>query len=80
MFESQPDAKFWAGERYYRRQHIEIDDFYPLDMSGYGAGVEDLQRWTRQAGSGLPGRSPARHCNTKRQSTQRATSTSACMT
>ncbi len=42
FFESQPDAKFWAGERYYRRQHIEIDDFYPLDMSGYGAGVEDL--------------------------------------
>src|SRR5215467_7061006 len=42
IFESQPDAKFWAGERYYRRQHIEIDDFYPLDMSGYGAGFEDL--------------------------------------
>src|SRR6266496_2013297 len=42
LFESQPDAKFWAGERYYRRQHIDISDFYPLDMSGYGAGVEDL--------------------------------------
>jgi maltoporin len=42
IFESQQGAKFWAGERYYRRQHIEIDDFYPLDMSGYGAGVEDL--------------------------------------
>src|SRR5258708_7006644 len=42
IFESQPNAKFWAGDRYYRRQHIEIDDFYPLDMSGYGAGVEDL--------------------------------------
>jgi maltoporin len=42
LFESQPAAKFWAGERYYRRQHIEINDFYPLDMSGYGAGVEDL--------------------------------------
>jgi maltoporin len=41
ILESQPNAKFWAGERYYRRQHIEIDDFYPLDMSGYGAGVED---------------------------------------
>ena len=41
ILESQPDAKFWAGERYYRRQHIEINDFYPLDMSGYGAGVED---------------------------------------
>ena len=42
LFESQPGAEFWAGERYYRRQHIEIDDFYPLDMSGYGAGVEDI--------------------------------------
>jgi len=42
IFESQPDAKFWAGERYYRRQHIDINDFYPLDMSGYGAGFEDL--------------------------------------
>jgi maltoporin len=39
---SQPNAKFWAGQRYYRRQHIEINDFYPLDMSGYGGGVEDL--------------------------------------
>jgi maltoporin len=42
LFRSQPNAKFWAGERYYRRQHIDINDFYPLDMSGYGAGVEDL--------------------------------------
>jgi maltoporin len=42
LFALQPTAKFWAGERYYRRQHIEIDDFYPLDMSGYGAGIEDL--------------------------------------
>ncbi len=41
IFEFQPNAKFWAGERYYRRQHIEINDFYPLDMSGYGAGIED---------------------------------------
>jgi maltoporin len=42
LFDIQPEAKFWAGERYYRRQHVEIDDFYPLDMSGYGAGVEDI--------------------------------------
>jgi maltoporin len=41
FLESQPNAKFWAGERHYRRQHIDIDDFYFLDMSGYGAGVED---------------------------------------
>jgi maltoporin len=42
VFKSQPNAKFWAGERYYRRQHIDIIDFYSLDMSGYGAGIEDL--------------------------------------
>lgn len=41
--DSQPDATFWAGERYYRRQHVEINDFYPLDLSGYGAGIEDLK-------------------------------------
>ena len=38
----QPHAEFWAGERYYRRQHIDIDDFYSLDLSGYGGGVEDF--------------------------------------
>src|SRR5579872_6136380 len=41
--DTQPDAIFWAGERYYRRQHIEINDFYPLDLSGYGAGFEDVK-------------------------------------
>ena len=39
---SQTGAIFWAGERYYRRFHIEINDFYPLDLSGYGGGFEDL--------------------------------------
>jgi maltoporin len=42
IFESQPNAKFWAGERYYRRQHIDSDDFFTFDLSGYGGGVEDL--------------------------------------
>lgn len=42
VLESQANAKFWAGERYYRRQHVDINDFYPLDLSGYGGGVEDL--------------------------------------
>lgn len=40
--DQQTGAIFWAGERYYRRFHIEINDFYPLDLSGYGAGVEDF--------------------------------------
>ncbi|HEU5235728.1 MAG TPA: carbohydrate porin, partial [Pyrinomonadaceae bacterium] len=42
IFKSQPQAKFWAGERYYRRYQAHINDFYILDMSGYGGGVEDL--------------------------------------
>jgi len=39
---SNPSAQFWAGERYYRRLNIDINDFYFLDMSGYGGGVENL--------------------------------------
>ena len=42
VIKSNPEAKFWAGQRYYRRYNIDIDDFYVLDMSGYGAGVEGL--------------------------------------
>lgn len=42
IFKSQPSAKFWAGERYYRRYQSHINDFYISDMSGYGGGVEDL--------------------------------------
>jgi maltoporin len=53
VFENQPDAKFWVGERYYRRQHIEINDFYPLDMSGYGAGIEDLSLWVGKLAVGF---------------------------
>ncbi len=39
---SNPSADFWAGERYYRRLNIDINDYYFLDMSGYGGGVENL--------------------------------------
>jgi len=39
---SNPSADFWAGERYYRRLNIDINDFYILDTSGYGGGVENL--------------------------------------
>jgi maltoporin len=37
-----PEAKLWAGNRFYRRMDIHIDDFYWLDTSGYGGGIEDL--------------------------------------
>lgn len=38
-----PDAKIWAGNRFYRRHDIHINDFYFWDMSGGGAGIEDLK-------------------------------------
>lgn len=40
---SQPSAKFWAGNRYYRRQDVHIDDFFYWNMSGGGAGIEDVE-------------------------------------
>lgn len=42
VFRSSPDIRFWAGQRYYRRHDIHINDFYYLDMSGYGGGIEDV--------------------------------------
>lgn len=42
VIESAPDIRFWVGQRYYQRHDIHINDFYFLDMSGYGGGVEDI--------------------------------------
>ncbi|GAA4497096.1 maltoporin [Pseudaeromonas paramecii] len=33
---------FWAGKRYYQRHDIHITDFYYWDVSGAGAGVENI--------------------------------------
>lgn len=40
---SQPTAQFWAGNKFYRRQDIAINDFFFYNMSGAGAGVDDFQ-------------------------------------
>jgi len=37
-----PDAKIWAGNRFYDRRDIHINDFYWLDTSGYGGGIRDF--------------------------------------
>ena len=42
LFPAIPDIRVWAGQRYYLRMDIHIDDFYYLDMSGYGSGIEDV--------------------------------------
>lgn len=35
-------ARFWAGKRFYRRHDVHINDFFFWDVSGPGAGVEDI--------------------------------------
>lgn len=37
-----PEVQFWAGQRFYDRHDIHIYDYYFLDMSGYGGGVENI--------------------------------------
>lgn len=37
-----PDWIFWAGKRYYDRHDIHINDYFFLDMSGYGGGIRDI--------------------------------------
>jgi len=39
---SMPYVKFWAGNRFYRRHDVHINDYYFWDMSGGGGGVEDI--------------------------------------
>lgn len=35
-------ARWWAGKRFYRRHDVHINDWYFWDVSGPGAGVEDI--------------------------------------
>jgi maltoporin len=35
-------VKFWAGNRYYLREDINILDYFVRDMSGYGGGAESI--------------------------------------
>ncbi|MFD2158068.1 maltoporin [Rubritalea tangerina] len=38
----QKDISFWAGQRFYNRYDVHMNDFYYLDMSGFGGGVEHI--------------------------------------
>ena len=43
VIKSAPDLTFWAGNRYYDRKDIHRTDYFWLDMSGYGGGVEKIK-------------------------------------
>ncbi|MFC6673009.1 maltoporin [Marinobacterium aestuariivivens] len=42
MLEALPGATLWAGKRYYKRHDVHINDYYYWDVSGPGAGIEDI--------------------------------------
>lgn len=37
-----PGATLWAGKRYYQRHDVHMNDWYYWDVSGPGAGLEDI--------------------------------------
>lgn len=39
---SKPQMAFWAGQRFYDRYDVHINDYFYRDMSGFGGGFEDL--------------------------------------
>jgi maltoporin len=43
VLDDKPEMSFWAGQRFYRRKDVHITDFFFQDMSGYGAGFEDMK-------------------------------------
>ncbi|MFM9271984.1 maltoporin [Halomonas elongata] len=42
IIEALPGATLWAGKRFYRRHDIHINDFFYWDVSGPGAGIENI--------------------------------------
>jgi maltoporin len=42
VWPAQPRATFWAGERFYQRQDVHIQDYYYNDPSGFGGGLEGV--------------------------------------
>ena len=43
LIPGKKDATIWAGKRYYQRHDIHIWDYYYWNVSGSGAGLENLQ-------------------------------------
>lgn len=42
LIDSLPGATIWAGKRFYQRHDVHMIDFYYWDISGPGAGIEDI--------------------------------------
>ncbi len=43
ILQKRPGMAFWAGQRFYDRYDVHMNDYFYRDMSGFGGGFEDLQ-------------------------------------
>ncbi|MGN1392995.1 MAG: maltoporin, partial [Succinivibrionaceae bacterium] len=48
-YDTASGYSIWAGKRFYKRKDIHIMDFYYLNNSGYGAGIEAIDTGIGQA-------------------------------
>lgn len=42
LIKNMTSLSFWAGQRFYDRYDVHLNDFWYRDMSGFGGGFEDL--------------------------------------
>jgi maltoporin len=42
VLKRQKQVSFWAGQRFYDRTEVYMNDYWPRDMTGFGGGVEDI--------------------------------------
>lgn len=42
LIDALPGSTIWAGKRFYQRHDVHMIDFYYWDISGPGAGLEDV--------------------------------------
>ncbi|MBV8216265.1 MAG: carbohydrate porin [Verrucomicrobia bacterium] len=42
VFKTAPEITFWGGQRFYDRFNTDPDDYFWLDTSGYGVGVQNI--------------------------------------
>lgn len=43
IIRKQSNMAFWAGQRFYDRYDVHMNDYFYRDMSGFGGGFEDLR-------------------------------------
>lgn len=43
VIQKKPSLSFWAGQRFYDRYDVHMNDYFYRDMSGFGGGFEDLE-------------------------------------